>query len=182
MTVIAANFSTTPKNAGWDPQRILYTAVKDLESVESVLPKVPPQNLENYDFSEFIQLMVASEDKMPFVGVRFFINKVMWRLGNTDPQICQEIFHQAEELGVIELYKSTNINEGSPDVSACKLDRENQTVRAALGLPLPGSPEEGDIIDVAEETSSVTVYVGTKTPESVDSDTALPPTEDRPNV
>jgi len=149
------------------------------------------QDLSDYDFSEFIELLAASEEKMPFVGVRFFINKVMWRLGGNDVQVSQEIFHQAEELGIVELYKSANINTDAPEVSACRLNRENQLVIDALETTTQSEPEEEvsfQYQDEEDETSAVAVKAGkivygtTNNEDIVDKATTLPTqTEDRPS-
>lgn len=98
-------------------------------------------DLENYDFEKFIRLLLTSEQKMPFVGVKYFINKVMWRLGpgHSDPTVCQEIFQAARDKGIIEMGKSDNVNPNAMPVSSCQADRTNELVQKVLS-----GMQEGD--------------------------------------
>jgi len=180
ITTVAVNVDSSLKIVKSNNPLITYISLDELENLPKDMQiSSPAYDLSDYDFSKFIELLEASEEKMPFVGVRFFINKVMWRLGDVDQQACQEIFHQAEEHGIIELYKSANINTDSPEVSACKLNRENATVRAALegyvqdDLAVDSSDyDDGNFgLDEARQNATIITYSGSDNSESV-TDTA----------
>ena len=91
-------------------------------------------DIENYDFEPFIRLLLTSEQKMPFVGVGYFINSVMWRLGpaHADPSACQEVFQAAREREVVCITKSDNVNPNALPVSSCTANREHPLVQKVL--------------------------------------------------
>jgi hypothetical protein len=88
--------------------------------------------VDNYDFSDFIQLMLANETRMPFVSAKYFVNKQMWRLGSQNPEVNQKIFQAARDRGIIELGKSENVEAGAMPVTTCKLNREHPAVQLVL--------------------------------------------------
>jgi hypothetical protein len=88
-----------------------------------------------FDYRKFIRLLAASEDLMPFVGVSYFVRKVMWRLGEDafqDVPTCQQLFQAAKERGIVEVYERENINNSGNQVSACRLLRDNELVQEVL--------------------------------------------------
>lgn len=91
-------------------------------------------DVNNYDFELFVRLLLTSEQKMPFVGVRYFINKVMWRLGPSysDPTLSQEIFQAARDRGLVEMKKQDNVNASALPVSACRANRSHELVKKVL--------------------------------------------------
>jgi hypothetical protein len=91
-------------------------------------------DVHNYDFEGFIKLLLTSEQKMPFVGVKYFINKVMWRLGPgyADPTLSQEVFQAAREKGIVEMQKQDNVNPNAMPVSACRVNRSHELVQKVL--------------------------------------------------
>lgn len=110
----------------------LYIPLRSIMVEEAQM--VTPTDLDKFDFSQFVRLLSVSESMMAFVGVRFFIHKVMWRLGPQfrNPQTCQQLFQVAKDRELVEVYKQENLDEGSKPVSACKLNRENPAVQEAL--------------------------------------------------
>lgn len=120
-----------------DAQRLPFSfcSVETMMQGKSAPAKTAPEKLdvENYDFTQFIEVLNTSEQKMQFVAVSFFIRKVMWRLSSsyTDLQ-KQMIFNKAQEEGIIELFERDNIDKDAPPVSACKLNREHPLVVSVL--------------------------------------------------
>jgi hypothetical protein len=90
------------------------------------------QEVENYDFTAFIQLLLTNEKRMPFVSAKYFINKQMWRLGSQNPEINQRIFQAARDRGLIDLGKNENVDEGSLPVTTCRLNREHPLVKPVV--------------------------------------------------
>jgi len=87
---------------------------------------------DNYDFAPFIELLLANENRMPFVSAKYFVNKQMWRLGSQNPELNQRIFQAARDRGLIELGKSENVDAGALPVTTCQLNRNNPLVRGIL--------------------------------------------------
>ncbi len=87
-----------------------------------------------YQLSGFIKLLNSSESRMPFVGARYFINKVMWRLKDIDtPEERREVFQQAVDCNVVAIYDVENVDGTDNKVSACKLNRAHDLVAETLG-------------------------------------------------
>ena len=109
-------------------------------------------NFENYDWSSFVKLIDELEDRLPFVGVRYLVNKVLGphNCGIDDPRIKRDLMNEAVDEGLIEMYTVGNVNERTDPVTACRLDRENEVVQAILG-----EAEEAEEAEEADELSGV---------------------------
>lgn len=92
--------------------------------------KEPDFDAEGYDYSSFIRLVATSERMMPFVGINYFVKRVMWRIGDDfrEQRLCQQLFQAARERNLIEVYERDNINESGNKVSAFKLNQEHPLV------------------------------------------------------
>jgi hypothetical protein len=106
-------------------------------------------DLDNFDFCQFIRLLSASESMMSFVGVRFFIHKVMWRLGSQfkNPYVCQQLFQLAKDRNLVEVYKQENLEHEGKPVSACRLNRETSEVQSVLtNMEEATTPKNGALL------------------------------------
>ena len=81
---------------------------------------------------DFIWLLNETEQRLPFVGVGFFVSKTMTRAGMGSIEECQALFKVAKDQGYVELGSSRNIKNGEPDVTTCKLSQDHPTVADAL--------------------------------------------------
>jgi len=120
-------------------------------------PPMPRKlDLDNYDFTDFIEVLNTSEEKMSFVGVSFFIRKVMWRLNIHSDTQKQQIFNKAQEDGIIELFERENIDKDAPKVSACRLNREHPLVKKVLGEleTMEEDEDDGDVLSHRMDLSS----------------------------
>ena len=89
----------------------------------------------DYDWSRFVRLIDELEQRLPFVGVRYLVNKVLGphNCGIDDPRIKRDLINQAVDEGLIEMYTVGNVNDRTDPVTACRLDRENDVVVSVLG-------------------------------------------------
>lgn len=89
---------------------------------------------DEFDYDQLIRLLYESENRMPFVGVRYFIRDVMWRLGEgfKNTTTCQRIFQGAKDRNLVEVYKTTNVNPNRKEVSACRLIRDSDHVTSVI--------------------------------------------------
>jgi len=85
---------------------------------------------DDFDYDQLIRLLHESENRMPFVGVRYFIRDVMWRLGDgfKNTANCQKIFQGAKDRDLVEVYKCANVDPKRKEVSACRLVRKSERV------------------------------------------------------
>ena len=92
-------------------------------------------DFEGYDWTSFVKLIDELEERLPFVGVRYLVNKVLGphNCGIDDPRIKRDLMNEAVDEGLIEMYTVGNVNERTDPVTACRLDRENEVVQAILG-------------------------------------------------
>ncbi len=121
---------------------------------------VAPLDLETYDWTRLVLLMRDLEAKMPFVGMRWLKNKVLGphNVGVVGIADKQALLNRAVDNGFIETYRVGNRDEQGEPVTACKLVRENEAVKAVLAAnPLPppvapgAAPGEAPPADTAEE-------------------------------
>lgn len=98
-------------------------------------PLLREPDFEDYDWSRFVRLIDELEQRLPFVGVRYLVNKVLGphNCGIEDPRIKRDLINQAVDEGLIEMYAVGNVNERTDPVTACRLDRENEIVVDVLG-------------------------------------------------
>jgi hypothetical protein len=90
---------------------------------------------DDYDWSRFVRLIDELEQRLPFVGVRYLVNKVLGphNCGIEDPRIKRDLINQAVDEGLIEMYTVGNVNDRTDPVTACRLDRRSGIVVDVLG-------------------------------------------------
>ncbi|HVG93203.1 MAG TPA: NYN domain-containing protein [Planctomycetota bacterium] len=125
----------------------------------------------SYDWKSFVQLIDELEHRLPFVGVRYLVNKVLGvrNCGVDDPRLKRDLINKAVDEGILEMHEVGNVGERADPVTACRLDRQNPVVVEVLGtgtrtpvvpehkpaepppggfveggLPLDASTEDGD--------------------------------------
>jgi hypothetical protein len=88
----------------------------------------------DYDWTRFVRLIDELEERLPFVGVRYLVNKVLapHNCGIDDPRIKRDLINEAVDQGLIEMYTVGNVNERTDPVTACRLDRQSTLVAAIL--------------------------------------------------
>ncbi len=103
-------------------------------------------DFEDYDWTRFVRLIDELEQRLPFVGVRYLVNKVLGphNCGIEDPRIKRDLINQAVDEGLIEMYAVGNVNDRTDPVTACRLDRENEIVVEVLGPGTRAAAAEGD--------------------------------------
>jgi len=112
------------------PSRAIF---KDDSDEAPPVDKKPSANIESYPFDALIRLLHSSEDRMPFVGARYFINKVMWRLdGMRTPELKQQLFQRAVDAGVVDIYDVDNVDGTQNKVSACRLNPGHELVAQVI--------------------------------------------------
>ncbi|MDJ0521075.1 MAG: NYN domain-containing protein [Planctomycetota bacterium] len=125
------------------------------------LPLLTDSDFGDYDWTGFIRLIDELEQRLPFVGVRYLVNKVLGphNCGIDDPRIKRDLINEAVDDGLIEMYTVGNVNERTDPVTACRLDRENELVMEILGgldeeEMADGDEADADVHDGAEELST----------------------------
>jgi hypothetical protein len=88
-----------------------------------------------YDWAPFVRLIDELEHRLPFVGVRYLVNKVLGprNCGIEDPRQKRDLINRAVDDGLIEMYEVGNVGERRDPVTACRLDRKNAVVVSVLG-------------------------------------------------
>jgi hypothetical protein len=91
-----------------------------------------------YDWRPFVGLIDELEQRLPFVGVRYLVNKVLGphNCGIDDPRLKRDLINRAVDDGLIEMYPVGNVGDRADPVTACRLDRAHPIVVEVLG---PGS-------------------------------------------
>jgi hypothetical protein len=102
-----------------------------------------------YDWSPFVRLIDELEHRLPFVGVRYLVNKVLGphNCGVEDPRLKRDLINRAVDDGLIEMYPVGNVGDRADPVTACRLDRRNATVVAVLGETETPQPPPEEPID-----------------------------------
>ena len=102
----------------------------------------------NYDWSGFVRLIDELEHRLPFVGVRYLVNKVLGprNCGIDDPRRKRDLINRAVEEGLISMFEVGNLEGRGDPVTACRLDRASPAVVAVLGgdTATPNVPEARD--------------------------------------
>jgi hypothetical protein len=104
-----------------------------------------------YDWTRLVLLLRDLEAKMPFVGMRWLKNKVIGphNVGAETIADKQLLLNRAVDEGLIETYRVGNRDETGDPVTACRLVRENEKVKAILEAhPMPAA-----VIPAAQEAS-----------------------------
>jgi hypothetical protein len=106
----------------------------------------PEVEFATYDWSPFVRLIDELEQRLPFVGVRYLVNKVlaMHNCGTDDPRLKRELMNRAVDDGILEMFPVGNVGDRADPVTACRLDRSNETVTAVLGATTPPPPISED--------------------------------------
>lgn len=119
-------------------------------------PLLTESNFESYDWDGFIGLIDELEQRLPFVGVRYLVNKVLGphNCGIDDPHIKRDLINEAVDDGLIEMYSVGNVNDRTDPVTACRLDRRNPRVVHTLGPDLAEETHELLPEDAAGEYST----------------------------
>ena len=99
-----------------------------------------------YDWAPYVKLIDELEQRLPFVGVRYLVNKVLagHNCGTDDPRLKRDLMNRAVDDGVIEMFPVGNVGERADPVTACRLDRSNATVVVILGSTAPPPPVNED--------------------------------------
>lgn len=100
------------------------------------------QDFESYDWVPFIKLIDELEHRLPFVGVRYLVNKVLGphNCGIDDPRLKRDLINRAVDVEMIEMYPVGNVGDRADPVTACRLNRACSDVVAVLGsttTPVP---------------------------------------------
>ena len=97
--------------------------------------EAPPLDFDRYDWASFVRLVDELEHRLPFVGVRYLVNKVMGprNAGIEDPRQKRELINRAVDDGVLEMYEVGNVEGRGDPVTACRLDRASPVVVRFLG-------------------------------------------------
>lgn len=124
----------------------------------------PPEQVDvnNFDFRPFISLLDETQSRLDFVGVKYFITKVMWRLGIQNQRRCQDVFQAAQERGIVEIFEQENIKEGGQPVSACRLNGDNGLVQQILSA----EPEESKVLNTEDQQPEGTSTTSTPEPSA----------------
>jgi hypothetical protein len=117
-----------------------------------------PMDFSRYDWAPFVRLIDELEHRLPFVGVRYLVNKVLGprNCGIEDPRQKRDLINRAVDDGLIEMYEVGNVGERRDPVTACRLDRRNPVVVSVLGpdtaspavaagVPVAGGPDDDDL-------------------------------------
>jgi hypothetical protein len=90
---------------------------------------------ETYDWSRFLRLVDELERRLNFVGLKYLNHKVLNRenCGFDDRARRQALINHAIDDGILEIYQIDNIEAGADPVTACRLNRGHERVRAFLG-------------------------------------------------
>ncbi len=103
-------------------------------AAEAFFDGAPDPEFGNYLWGPFVRLIDELEERLPFVGVRYLVNKVLGphNCGIDDPRQKRNLINQAVDEGIIEMYSVGNVDDRLDPVTACRLDRRNATVEDAL--------------------------------------------------
>ena len=98
------------------------------------MPGFPPRRVTGMRRA-FVTLIDELEQRLPFVGVRYLVNKVLapHNCGISDPRIKRDLINRAVDDGIIEMYQVGNVDNRTDPVTACRLDRESEFVVDILG-------------------------------------------------
>ena len=113
---------------------------------------------DEYDWEPFVRLIDELEHRLPFVGVRYLVNKVLGahNCGVEDPRIKRDLINRAVDDELIEMYPVANVGNRADPVTACRLNRVSVHIVSILGkTTMPDAPaeheaEDGDHGDLRE--------------------------------
>lgn len=92
-----------------------------------------------YDWTPFVRLVDELEQRLPFVGVRYLVNKVLGprNCGLDDPRLKRDLINRAVDEGLVALFEVGNVDDRRDPVTACRLERKNSVVVGILGGETP---------------------------------------------
>jgi len=98
-------------------------------------PARPDRVFDEYDWGPFVRLIDELEHRLPFVGVRYLVNKVLGlhNCGIDDARRKRELINRAVDDELIEMYPVGNVGDRADPVTACRLNRASIRVVAVLG-------------------------------------------------
>ena len=116
----------------------------------------PDPDFSGYDWMGFVRLIDELEERLPFVGVRYLVNKVLapHNCALADPRLKRDLINEAVDQGIIELYTVENLQERLDPVTACRLDRHNPVVTEVLAS-LPADEDGEDLDDLDDDGEGV---------------------------
>ena len=100
---------------------------------------------DTYDWEPFIRLIDELEHRLPFVGVRYLVNKVLGghNCGVEDPRLKRDLINRAVDEEMIEMYPVANLGDRADPVTACRLNRISVQIVSILGkTTAPEAPAE----------------------------------------
>ncbi len=128
-------------------------------------PVASDQDFTGYDWGPFVRLIDELEHRLPFVGVRYLVNKVLGahNSGIDDPRLKRDLINRAVDEGLIEMYPVGNVRDRSDPVTACRLERKNAVVVGILGeTDPPVAPpehahdaEDPELLEAANDAGDV---------------------------
>lgn len=86
-------------------------------------------------WSAFVQLMDALEQRLPFVGVRYLVQRVLGphNVGVFEPHEKRDLLQRAQDEGIVEVFEVPNLEGKGDPVTACRLRRDHPAVTGQLG-------------------------------------------------
>jgi hypothetical protein len=104
------------------------------EMVRARPPNGQTIDFNTYDWTRLVLLLRDLEAKMPFVGMRWLKNKVIGphNVGAVTIADKQLLLNKAVDDGILETYRVGNRDETGDPVTACRLVRTNERVKATL--------------------------------------------------
>ena len=100
---------------------------------------------DGYDWEPFVRLIDELEHRLPFVGVRYLVNKVLaaHNCGVEDPRLKRDLINRAVDDDLIEMYPVPNLGNRADPVTACRLNRVSVRIVGILGKTnTPEAPPE----------------------------------------
>lgn len=115
------------------------------ERVPHPTPVASESDFDTYDWAPFVLLIDELEHRLPFVGVRYLVNKVLGghNCGVEDPRLKRDLINRAVDDGLLEMYPVGNVGDRADPVTACRLERTSEAVVGVLGATsTPEAPAE----------------------------------------
>jgi hypothetical protein len=144
---------------------------------------VPPRagsgsDFSRYDWTGFIHLIDELEHRLPFVGVRYLVNKVLGprNCGLDDPRLKRDLINRAVDEGLVSLFEVGNVDDRRDPVTACRLERKNAVVVGILGgetaTPTVRETRDDGPRDDGDDGADLDASDATDAPEAPDQDDA----------
>jgi hypothetical protein len=139
-------------------QNYCYFSI-DLEDLIGRVEK--PVDIDSYDFTDFVELLDSTESNLPFVGVKYFIEKQMEQLGISNMRIRHKIMERARDEDIVAFGSIENIHGRKKPVTTCTLNKKNDLVQEILGIEIYDEDEEGSrSLTVTKDELTLTEHGG----------------------